>query len=372
MQSIPLEEYIALRRLLNCKHIGIVRLRSMIDAIGSGTQLIDTPPKNLLHIEKMTDLVIKGFIEGAKNGENDADYKKEYEYVTSISGSILAYGQPGYPSSLSNIYDPPVLLYVVGELTEQDKKSLAIVGSRTPSPYGLKTASDFSRDLVSEGFTVISGLARGIDTTAHKAALSAGGRTIAVLGSGFKNIYPSENKKLAKDISTSGAVITEFAPDTKPDAINFPARNRIISGLSLGSLIVETAEKGGALHTAAFAIDQGREVFAIPGNINSLKSGGTNRLIQDGNAKLVMNVADILIEFKIVPKSNPDPAPVLQLSDLSMFEEKIYTTIGFEPLHIDQISSLTGLNISECLINLLQLEFKGLVRQQPGKNFVRI
>ncbi len=268
MQSIPLEEYIALRRLLNCKHIEIVRLRSMIDAIGSGTQLIDTPPKNLLHIEKMTDLVIKGFIEGAKNGENDADYKKEYEYITSISGSVLAYGQPGYPSSLSNIYDPPVLLYVVGELTEQDKKSLAIVGSRTPSPYGLKTASDFSRDLVSEGFTVISGLARGIDTTAHKAALSAGGRTIAVLGSGFKNIYPSENKKLAKDISTSGAVITEFAPDTKPDAINFPARNRIISGLSLGSLIVETAEKGGALHTAAFAIDQGREVFAIPGNIN--------------------------------------------------------------------------------------------------------
>ncbi len=134
MQSIPLEEYIALRRLLNCKHIGIVRLRSMIDAIGSGTQLIDTPPKNLLHIEKMTDLVIKGFIEGAKNGENDADYKKEYEYITSISGSVLAYGQPGYPSSLSNIYDPPVLLYVVGELTEQDKKSLAIVGSRTPSP----------------------------------------------------------------------------------------------------------------------------------------------------------------------------------------------------------------------------------------------
>ncbi|MBK7866111.1 MAG: DNA-protecting protein DprA [Ignavibacteriales bacterium] len=257
-------------------------------------------------------------------------------------------------------------------MIEQDKKALAIVGSRTPSPYGTKTASDFSRDLVNEGFTVISGLARGIDTTAHKAALSAGGRTIAVLGSGFKNIYPSENKKLAKDISTSGAVITEFAPDTKPDAINFPARNRIISGLSLGSLIVETAEKGGALHTAAFAIDQGREVFAIPGNINSLKSGGTNRLIQDGNAKLVLNVADILIEFKIVPKSTPEPTPVIQLSELSMFEEKIYTTIGFEPLHIDQISGITGLNISECLINLLQLEFKGLVRQQPGKNFVRI
>jgi DNA processing protein len=261
---------------------------------------------------------------------------------------------------------------VVGEITEQDKKSLAIVGSRTPSPYGSKTASDFSRDLVHEGFTVISGLARGIDTVSHKAALAAGGRTIAVLGSGIKNIYPQENKKLAKDITTSGAVITEFTPDTKPDAINFPARNRIISGLSLGSLIVETAEKGGALHTAAFAIDQGREVFAIPGNINSLKSGGTNRLIQDGNAKLVMNVADILIEFKMTQKSVPTPPLTTQPSDLSIFEEKIYTTLGFEPMQIDSISSTTGLNISECLINLLQLEFKGLIRQLPGKNFVRI
>ncbi|MCA0389370.1 MAG: DNA-processing protein DprA [Bacteroidetes bacterium] len=372
MKSIPIEEFIALRRLLNCKQIGIVTVKAMLDIYGTGIKTIETPAKDVAKQVKLSESAYKGFLEGVKNGDFDSIYKKDYDYVTSF-GWIAAYGSESYPQQLVNIYDSPILIYVIGEILEQDKKSLGIVGTRTPTPYGTKTASDISKGIVKEGFTVISGLARGIDTTSHKSALSAGGRTIAVLGSGFKNIYPAENKKLAKEIASSGAVITEYAPDTKPDAINFPARNRIISGFSLGTLVVEAAEKGGALHTAAFAIDQGKAVFAIPGNINSAKSGGTNRLIQRGEAKLVIDTNDILDELNIKPLNTtvtPKNEPLLE--ELSMFEEKLYSSIEYQPLHIDEIASLTGLNVSECLINLLQLEFKGLIRQLPGKNFVRI
>jgi len=372
MNSIPLEEFIALRRLLNSKQIGIVTLKMMLDVYSSGVKIIDTPSKEIAANVKLTESAYKGLSEGMKCSDFDADYKKDYEFIASFGGWIASYGSDSYPPQLMNIYDSPILIYGIGDLLEQDKKSLGIVGTRTPSPYGTKTASDIAKEIVEEGFTVVSGLARGIDTTSHKSALSAGGRTIAVLGSGFRHIYPPENKKLAKEIIASGAVITEYSPDTKPDAINFPARNRIISGFSLGTLVVEAAEKGGALHTAAFAIDQGKAVFAIPGNINSNKSGGTNRLIQRGEAKLVIDANDILEEFNIKPlnaDSKPKSEPILE--ELSMFEEKLYSSIEFQPLHIDEIASLTGLNVSECLINLLQLEFKGLIRQLPGKNFVR-
>jgi DNA processing protein len=372
MQSIPIEEYIALRRLLNSKQIGIVRLKALLNSYSNATKVLQLPSSELVNFEKITESALKGFIQGVSNSENDAEFKDDYDYIHSIGGYIVSYSSTTYPSSLKNIYDSPILLYIVGQLTEQDKKSLAIVGTRTPSPYGTRCAGDFSKDLAAEGFTVVSGLARGIDTTAHKSAIEAGGRTIAVLGSGFKNIYPSENKKLVKDIISQGCVVTEYSPNTKPDAINFPARNRIISGLALGTLVVEAAEKGGALHTAAFAIDQGKEVFAIPGNINSVKSGGTNKLIQMGNAKLVLDVNDILIEFNMDLRTQ-DTKTIVQpeILDLTVFEEKIYSSIAFEPLHIDEVSNITGLSTSDCLINLLQLEFRGLIRQLPGKNFVR-
>ncbi len=376
MRSIPLEEFIALRRLLRSSQIGIVRLRSILDAFGSGVEVIDTPVKQIAQEVKLTEAAYKGLVEGVGNGDFDADYKKDYDYITSFGGKILSYGSEFYPSQLVNIYDPPILLYVAGEITEEDKRSIGIVGTRTPTPYGTRSAADIASGLVNEKFTVVSGLARGIDTSSHKAALEAGGRTIAVLGSGFRNIYPQENRKLVKEIVNGhGAVITEYAPDTKPDAINFPARNRIISGLSLGVLVVEAAEKGGALHTAAFANDQGKAVFAIPGNINSLKSGGTNRLIQNGEAKLVMDVFDILVELNIKPQKAPLPEEEKDIfvpEDLSIFEEKLYSAIEFQPVHIDEIANLTGLNVSECLTTLLTLELKGYVRQLPGKNFVRV
>ncbi|GJQ33402.1 MAG: DNA processing protein DprA [Ignavibacteriaceae bacterium] len=376
MRSIPLEEFIALRRLLRSSQIGIVRLRSMLDAFGSGVALIDTPAKQIAQEVKLSEAAYKGLVDGTGNGDFDADYKKDHDYITNLGGAILAYGKDGYPSQLADIYDPPILLYVLGEIREEDKKSVAIVGTRTPTPYGTRSAMDISSGLVRENFTVVSGLARGIDTTSHKAALEAGGRTIAVLGSGFRNIYPQENKKMVKEIMDGrGAVITEYSPDTKPDAINFPGRNRIISGLSLGVLVVEAAEKGGALLTAGFAIDQGKEVFAIPGNITSVKSGGTNRLIQRGEAKLVIDTLDILDELNIRPQKAPEPVDESVLvvpEDLTIFEEKIYSAIAFQPIHIDEIANLTGLNVSECLTTLLTLELKGYVRQLPGKNFKRV
>ncbi len=376
MRSIPLEEFIALRRLLRSSQIGIVRLRSMLDAFGSGVSVIDTPAKQIAQEVKLTEAAFKGLVDGIGNGDFDADYKKDYDYIQNLGGSILAYGHDGYPVQLANIYDPPILLYVLGEITEEDRKSVAIVGTRTPTPYGTRAAMDIASGLVRENFTVVSGLARGIDTTSHKAALEASGRTIAVLGSGFRNIYPQENKKIVKEIMNGrGAVITEYSPDTKPDAINFPGRNRIISGISLGVLVVEAAEKGGALLTAEFAIDQGRAVFAIPGNITSVKSGGTNRLIQRGEAKLVIETLDILEELNIKPQKAPEPVDesiLIVPEDLSIFEEKLYSAIAFQPVHIDEISNLTGLNVSECLGNLLSLELKGYVRQLPGKNFVRV
>ena len=376
MRSIPLEEFIALRRLLRSSQIGIVRLRSILDTFGKGVDVIDTSVKKIAQDVKLTEAAYKGLLDGVGNGDFDSDYKKDYEYITSFGGKILSYGSEFYPSQLVNIYDPPILLYVAGEITEEDKRSIGIVGTRTPTPYGTRSAADIAAGLANEKFTVVSGLARGIDTTSHRATLEAGGRTIAVLGSGFRNTYPQENKKLVKEIvNGNGAVITEYPPDTKPDAINFPARNRIISGLSLGVLVVEAAEKGGALHTAAFANDQGKAVFAIPGNINSVKSGGTNRLIQNGEAKLVIDVFDILDELNIKPQKAPlfeEEKDIVVPEDLSIFEEKLYSAIEFQPLHIDEIANLTGLNVSECLTTLLTLELKGYVRQLPGKNFVRV
>jgi len=376
MRSIPLEEFVALRRLLRSSQIGIVRLRSILDAFGKGVDVIDTPVKKIAQEVKLTEAAYKGLLEGVGNSDFDSDYKKDYDYITSFGGKILSYGSEFYPSQLVNIYDPPILLYVAGEITEDDKRSIGIVGTRTPTPYGTRSAADIASGLANEKFTVVSGLARGIDTTSHRATLEAGGRTIAVLGSGFRNIYPQENKKLVKEIvNGNGAVITEYSPDTKPDAINFPARNRIISGLSLGVLVVEAAEKGGALHTAAFANDQGKAVFAIPGNINSVKSGGTNRLIQNGEAKLVIDVFDILDELNIKPQKAPlfeEEKDIVVPEDLSIFEEKLYSSIEFQPVHIDEIANLSGLNVSECLTTLLTLELKGYVRQMPGKNFVRV
>jgi DNA processing protein len=296
----------------------------------------------------------------------------ELAALKKIDARIISFFDADYPANLKNIYYPPILLYVKGNLHEADKNSVSIVGTRNPTSYGKINTEKFARELSEKGLTIVSGMARGIDTISHSAALKAGGRTIAIVGSGLDVIYPPENKKLFDEISEKGAVISEYPPGTQPDAQNFPKRNRIISGISLGTLIIETRINGGAMQTAAFAIDQNKEVFALPGNINSIQSEGTNSLIQRGEAKLVLTAEDILEELNLSSKSKPIAETIQKSIELNLFESKLLHVVNVDPIHIDEIAGKSEMNISDCLANLLTLEFKGMVKQLPGKMFVRI
>lgn len=281
-----------------------------------------------------------------------------------------------YPSNLKKIYDPPPFLYMRGEIKKEDDRAIAIVGSRKATTYGRLMAERLSKDLASQGITIVSGMARGIDTFSHQGAISARGRTIAVLGCGIDIVYPSENKGLRDKIIESGAVLTEFPFSTPPEGGNFPSRNRIISGLSLGVVIIEATSDSGSLITASSALDQGREVFAVPGNITSKLSQGTNKLIKKG-AKLVEDVDDILEEIlPQIEKERKRPGASRSQRDLrpelTPEEETIYNLLSFEPKHIDIISRESRLPPNKILSLLLGMEIKGAIRQLPGKSFVII
>ncbi|OGF53710.1 MAG: DNA protecting protein DprA [Candidatus Firestonebacteria bacterium RifOxyC12_full_39_7] len=279
-----------------------------------------------------------------------------------------------YPSSLKYISDPPYVLYVKGTLKPEDGISIGIVGCRNPTNYGKICAEKFTLRLIERGFTVISGLARGVDTVCHSAAVGVKGRNIAVLGSGFGKLYPPENRNLAKEITTSGAVISEFSMLTEPDKFNFPRRNRIISGMTLGTLVIEAGEKSGALITARYALEQNREVFALPGNITSEESKGPNGLIKQG-AKLVMSVEDILEELKdVLPEEflNKKGQAELETVALSDLENKVFSVINNETAHIDEIINITKIEAGPLATALINLEIKGFIKQFPGKMFVKM
>jgi DNA processing protein len=295
----------------------------------------------------------------------------------------IAINDDEYPALLKNIHSPPRELYVKGSFKKfEDGNAVAMVGSRRASLYGLEMAEKLAYDLAIRGVTIISGMARGIDSAAHNGALRAKGRTIAVMGSGHNHIYPPENKKLYEQIAGNGAVITEFEDDVLPLAQNFPIRNRIISGMSLGLVVVEAAKNSGALITADFALEQGREVFAVPGKISSLTSEGTHALIKDG-AKLVQTADDILEELKL-HKIGPVTIEDKELRDkkiakktrayiynsLTNDERKVYKILSDEPLYIDDVvekSKVAQTRISKILLNL---EMKKVIRELPGKQFV--
>lgn len=273
-----------------------------------------------------------------------------------------------YPENLTHLHDPPPFLYVRGSLIPEDRLAIAIVGSRFASAYGRGVARDLARGLTDKGVTVVSGLARGVDVEAHRATLEAKGRTLAVLGSGVDVIYPSEHRSLAADIPSQGAVISEFPLGSKPDAVHFPYRNRVISGLTLGTVVVEAAENSGSLITARFALEQNREVFAVPGVITSVRSRGPHRLIKDG-AKLVENVDDILQEIapslirtSTAPTTEPQPP-------LEPHEALLIRQFEHDPLHVDLLIAKSGLTPARVLEVLLGLELKGLVTQLPGTHF---
>lgn len=291
---------------------------------------------------------------------------------------------PEYPENLKNIHKPPDELYIKGSFKKDDRNSIAIVGSRRATIYGLEMAERLAFDIASRGITIVSGMARGIDSSAHTGAIKAGGRTIAVMGSGHNHIYPPENKKLYEEISKAGAVITEFEDDALPLPRNFPIRNRIISGLSLGLVVVEAARNSGALITANYALEQGREVFAVPGKVSSLTSAGAHDLIKDG-AKLVQSAEDILEELKL-----HDTEPVREGKDKGKIEDKIskmtkayvynsltdderkvYKILDDEPLYIDNVAEESKIPVNKLSKIVLSLEIKRLIRQLPGKQFVR-
>ncbi|MGI6576321.1 MAG: DNA-processing protein DprA [bacterium] len=274
-----------------------------------------------------------------------------------------------YPKNLQLIVDPPPVLYIYGHLQTDDNMAMAVVGSRRASPYGLAMAERFGRELAELGFTVVSGMARGVDSSAHRGCLNGGGRTIAVLGSGLDNIYPPENRKLAEKIAKQGAVITEFPLGSPPEAGHFPIRNRIISGLSLGVLVVEAAATSGSLITVDWALEQGREVFAVPGNINSSHSIGTNNLIKQG-ARLVEKATEIAEELRLPIEHTRSNASIA--ADLTAEELQILKLFAERHLHIDEIIRHTGMAAQQVIAILLMLELKGFIQQLPGKMFIRI
>lgn len=274
-----------------------------------------------------------------------------------------------YPDNLKQIYDPPLVLYYQGIWEMEELHTMGIVGSRRTTVYGERMAEKFGRELAEAGFVIISGMARGVDSYAHRGCLEVGGKTIAVLGSGLDVIYPKENIKLAENIKRTGILLTEYPLGTPPLAINFPARNRIIAGLSLGVLVVEAAVKSGALITADFAMEVGREVFAIPGPITSPNSEGTNNLIKQG-AKLVGQVGDILEEFGFAQKLTSAKIEK-SLKDLTPDEKIIYDALSWNPLRVEELVKQTSWTPSKVQTILTLLELHGVVEQKVGRQFIR-
>ncbi|GAB4291730.1 MAG: DNA-processing protein DprA [Ignavibacteriaceae bacterium] len=373
MTRLNFDQLTDLISLLSVDRIGPAKIRSLLAKFKTTDNILNASLNELLAVEGISNQLAKRLIQtGMNRSQIEQKVEKLLQRIEKINFQIVSIWDEEYPPLLKKIYDPPLLLYVSGKFNDMDKYSVAIVGTRTPTNYGRIQTEKIANDLSKQGITIVSGLARGIDSIAHKTALKSGGRTIAVTGSGPDVIYPPENKDLFKNISGTGVVITEYEPGTKPDVQNFPRRNRIISGLSLGTVVIETGEAGGAMQTAAFALDQNREVFAVPGNLGVKQSEGTNLLIQKGEAKLIRSAEDILeeLELKLKPvlgKNIPKPDP-----ELNVFEEKIISILNNEPLHIDKISALTNLASSDCLVHLLSLEFKGMIKQLPGKMFCLI
>ncbi|MEW6297998.1 MAG: DNA-processing protein DprA [Thermodesulfobacteriota bacterium] len=275
-----------------------------------------------------------------------------------------------YPVNLTHLHDPPPFLYVRGAFAPSDRIAIAVVGSRFASAYGRGVARELARGLAEKGVTIVSGLARGIDAEAHRAALAAGGRTIAVLGSGLDVIYPNEHRTLAEEMPASGAVVSEFPLGSKPDAAHFPYRNRVISGLALGTVVVEATDKSGSLITARCALEQNREVFAVPGNITSGRSRGPHRLIKDG-AKLVEGIDDILSEIApALAATRPAAQDVAPPVPFTPQEAALMGLFDGDPLHVDVLITRSGLSAARVLELLLGLELKGVITQLPGTHFV--
>lgn len=345
--------------------LGPARIRKLLAAFGSPDAVMQAPLQKLVRIPGVEDLLARRI----KEKVDKQRIRRQLNYIDQHGMQIITCWDEAFPTFLKNIYDAPILLFCKGDLRILNSMAIGVVGTRNPSSYGRLITEKFCRELTESNFTIISGLARGVDTIAHQTVLNLEGNTVAVLGSGLDTIYPPENRNLAGRITRHGVLLSEYMIGTIPDPRNFPRRNRIISGLSLGVLITEAGAKSGALITAYQALEQNREVFSIPGPINSRKSTGSNLLIKQG-ATLVQDTQDILVEidhhFSVKRpdfKYNPP--------ELAGLEKELVELLSDEPVHIDALAAELRRTTAEVLSTLLTLELLGIVKQLSGKMFVR-
>ncbi len=309
---------------------------------------------------------IRSVVDGRREVEPDA----EAERLLKSGVQALTWHDEEYPARLKEIYDLPPLIYVKGSLLPDDERSVAVVGTRNPTHYGRQVTEQLVYDIANSGVTIVSGLARGIDGVAHRAALDAGQRTVAVLGSGLDIIYPREHTNLSERIAYNGALVSEHALGTRPDARNFPRRNRIMSGMTLGTLVIEAGERSGALITARQALEESREVFAVPGRIYDQNSKGTNRLIRESAAKLVTTCEDVLEELNLTAVARQIEMAALFPDDEN--EAELLRFITFDPIHVDEVCRSSGKSAPDVSGTLAMMELKGLVKQVGGMNYVRM
>lgn len=350
--------------------IGWTIYQRLLECFGSPERIVEAPAGELERVQGVgpkTALALRSVVQSGAVDE-------ELELAAEHKIEIIVHGDESYPYPLNHIADPPLALYVRGEMVKTDAVALAFVGSRRASFYGLRAARRLAGQAARAGFTIISGLARGIDQAAHEAALEVGGRTVGVVGSGLLELYPPDAHELVGRIAESGAVISEFPLRFAPGRGNFPRRNRIVSGLSLGVVVVEAARRSGSLITARHAGEQGREVFAVPGRIGSASSVGTNKLIQDG-AKLIMDLSDITVELGVLdaPVDLGELGEIRDLRTISLndVEKRVYEAVDSDGVGIEDIITRTGLAVSTVSSTLLILEMKRLIRQLAGKRFAK-
>jgi DNA processing protein len=346
--------------------VGSTLMRRLLDQFQTPEAVFHVPMKELLKIEGLGSKVA----EEIRKGPLKKVVEKELYLLREVGGRVITLKDEEYPKRLRDIYDPPPLLYIRGELKKEDEFAVSVVGSRKTTPYGRWFTEKVSQELARQGVTIVSGMARGIDSLAHWGAISGGGRTIAVLGCGVDVIYPSENRNLFTKIIDHGAILSEFPMGSPPEGGHFPRRNRIISGLSFGVVVVQASEKSGSLITAGYALEQGREVFAVPGNVGTEGSRGTHRLIKEG-AKLVETSEDILEELLPQWRKAREVTPEVEIPkpDLTEEEKVLYELLDEAPLHIDMIIRESRMDPGKVSSLLLNLELKGLVSQGSGKCF---
>ncbi len=346
------------------KGIGAVRLQALIHHFGDLETAWKANPAELAEAGLGAKLV-----ERVVQARESVDLEKISEQIARQGIQILTWNDESYPARLREIDQPPPVLYLRGEYLPDDVFAVAIVGTRRVTPYGRQVTEEIASFLAANGITVVSGLARGVDAVAHTAALKAGGRTIGVLGSGVDRIYPPEHRALAEQMMERGAVVSDYAPGTPPDASNFPPRNRIISGLSLAVVVIEAGETSGALITAEFAAEQGREIFAVPGSILAPQSKGTNKLIQNG-AQPLLTASDLMQALNLTRMGEHKAARKILPSD--EVEAKLLAALGEQPVHVDELGNQTGLPIEKVSATLTLMELKGMVRQVGGMHYVSI